>query len=277
MRGIVVTLLAVVIPWIAGPASAATYVFYGPGSANVGGASTEVYVPATFEAHEGLAGAALVDASLKELGTLLGEELKSINVVFKGTVAEITVDKKALGRPEIVDRALGAVFHTLRMAGATAVLWQGRLVDPSSFSRGALLPVLDLAAALPPTHLAHGYVRVGTSLWAAGEFYQKLSAGDPMIREAGLQLLAASSKWVKLRLIAAIDTLRLSNRDAALILRLKDPDLDVRLAVLKVFERSRRPVVFDALKELVLTDKEADVKIAAVKILVGAGMKKYKK
>lgn len=259
-------------------ASAATYLFYVPQPTVVGTNAGEVYVPVAYEAHDGMNGASLADASLKELGKYMKDELAALKVTYKGNSAEIVVDKAKSEDPKVADRALGAVFHTLRLAGVSEVrIAGGETLDPASFSRGALLPVVPIAAALPPRWLAHGYVLVGASVVPAGEFYRKLNGGDSAIRDVAVKQLTTGSAAVKLALLAGYTSLRLPDPDAQLVPLLTDKDDTVRLTVLDMLGKSRNPKVLKALEGVVENDLNADAKIAAVKVLVAAGKTEFKK
>ena len=75
----------------ASPTLAATYLVYAPASVNVGGAVSEVYVPKSFDGSDGLAGSALVDAAMAELGRVLGADLSVFIVCLEGSVAVVVV------------------------------------------------------------------------------------------------------------------------------------------------------------------------------------------
>ncbi len=261
---------------VAGPglAHAGSYLYYAPATVAVAGKPTELYVPLAFEAHDGLAGNALADAALKELGNLLPQVTTALKVEYKDTRAVVT---PAAADADTRDRALGAVYYTLLASGVTEILLDGKPVAAAAFTRGALSPVVPLASALPPRRVTWGHVQVGEALVPAAEFYQKLGAGDATVREAALALLEGGSTATKLALLEGLGALNLKDRDAVLVARLKDGADDVRLAALALLTGSKSPAVLKALGAVVDGDPNNDAKIAAVKILVGAGQQQYKR
>ena len=68
------------------PVTAANYTIYVPSRVQSGAETVEVYVPKFFEAHDGLAGRALVDASWKELSDALPKALKRIQMMPQSAV-----------------------------------------------------------------------------------------------------------------------------------------------------------------------------------------------
>ena len=109
---------------LAPAAWAGTYLFFVPEALQLGGPAEEVYTPKGFGAHDGLAGAALVDASLKELSAFLPEAL-DVKVSVRGSTASVELAEAKTADATISDRALGAVYHTLRIAGIEEVTQGG--------------------------------------------------------------------------------------------------------------------------------------------------------
>ena len=76
---------------IASVANATTYFVYVPTQASVGGIEGELYSVQGFEAHDGLSGAALIDASMAELRRMIGADADAIEVVLRGTSATVSL------------------------------------------------------------------------------------------------------------------------------------------------------------------------------------------
>lgn len=269
---------AVAASLLCAPAHAATYLVYAPAEVNVGGAASEVYVPKGFEGSDGLAGSALVDASLAELGRLLGGDLAALTVRLEGSAARIAVaDDARKSDPRVVDRALGAAWHTLRLAGVSEIRLGDTLLDGGAFTRGALEPVFPLVAALPPRRLAHGYVRLGSELLSAAELARRIAANDPTIQAALTAQLDSGSAEVKLAILGSLRGLTLKDRPAMLVGRLTDPDVRVRMATLELLSDSRDAKVLKSLEGVAQADSDAAAKAAAARILVAAGRTEFKK
>lgn len=267
-----------ILLWAASPAVAATYLVYAPASVNVGGVVSEVYVPKPFEGSDGLAGSALVDASMAELARVVGADLSALTVRLEGTSARVVIaDEARRADPQVLDRALGAAWHSLRLAGIAEVRLGDALLDATSFTRGALEPVFPLAAALPPRHLAHGFVRVGAEIVAAAEFQRRVAANDPSLQAAIAAGLGTGTPDVKLALLAGLRGLTLKDQPALLIPRLTDSDVRVRLASLDLLRDSRDPRVLKALEAVAAADTDAVAKAAAARVLVAAGRTEFKK
>ncbi|MGM0577039.1 MAG: HEAT repeat domain-containing protein [Myxococcota bacterium] len=278
MRGLPKTWLSLLLLLLLAPGvRAATYLVYVPQPIALGGASGEVYTATGFEAHDGLAGAALADAAMAELNGMLREDARALKVEIRGGVATVTAAEDRAEDPAVVDRALGAVFHTLRLAGLDEIRLGDEALSPSSFSRGALLPVLPLASALPPRELAYGYVLLDGRPVPAAEFNRRVAGGHASIRKAIADALSRGTTPVKLSVLASLDGVRVSDPLGLLIPRLEDEDPAVRLAVLEAVEGRRDARLLDALERVVDTDPNSEAKIAAARILVDAGRSAYKK
>ncbi|MEZ4268018.1 MAG: HEAT repeat domain-containing protein [Myxococcota bacterium] len=263
----------------AAPASyAASYLIYAPASVDVGGAVSEVYVPRSFDASDGLAGSALVDAAMAELGRVLGADLSALTIRLEGTSARIVIaDDARRTDPKVVDRALGAAWHSLRLAGISEIRLADTLLDSTSFTRGALQPAFPLAAALPPRRLTHGYVQLGAELVTAAELQRRIAASDPTVQAAIAAQLDSAAPDVKLALLAGLRGLNLKDRPVLLIPRLTDADVRVRLASLEQLSDSRDPRVLKALEGVAQADSDAVAKAAAARVLVAAGRTEFKK
>ncbi|MCA9513918.1 MAG: HEAT repeat domain-containing protein [Myxococcales bacterium] len=236
----------------------------------------ELYVPVAFDAPTRLTGSALADAGLAELKKAL-PDAQAVTVAYKGTAAEVTVDAAKSADAAVADRALGAVFYTLRGAGFTEVRSGGAPLSAGSFSRGAYLAVVPLPAALPVGSLSAGFVRVGDAVMPAAEFYDKLTKGDPAVQAAARALLASGGREVKLGLLGWLTTLRLKDQEAAIIERTKDADPAVRLKAVELLKGNTSKPATKALEDVVANDTAGDVKLAAVRQLVAAGRKEFGK
>jgi HEAT repeat protein len=268
--------ILVTLTCLSGAAEAATYLIFVPSPIVVGGVSQEVYGVQTFEAHDGLSGPALADASLLELGRLLPDGLKGLEVSVAGTQAVVN-HRGGDASAETMDLTLGAVFHTLRLSGINEVRFGDALLRPDSFSRGAMLPILPFFAALPPVRISHGYVVVGKELLAPKEFYKRISTGDRSIRDAVVRAMRDGSANVKLAILGRLSAVPLRDSNAVLLPALQDPDLRVRLTVLRALEGRRHPKIIRTLEEYIDGEPAPEAKTIAAKILVAAGKKDYQK
>ena len=182
-------------------ASAAEFQIYVPLTVKHGGQAVEVYMPQTFKAHVGPTGSALVDAAMSELSKVYAD-VKALDVSVRGATANIGVrDAAKTTDPATVDRAAGAVYHTLKAAGVSAVTLLKRPVDDNHFVRGASLIVLPFTAVMPPNRLKYGLVRFGAVVASANAFYKRLAEGDVEIRRAALSLLNGGSPAIKMALL----------------------------------------------------------------------------
>ena len=269
--------LATALTVSAPAATAANFYYYLPLPAAVGADEAEVYTPYVFQAHAGLAGAALRDAALQEVRKALPRELAAITVKGAGSSADLAVAADQTQDPTITDRALGAVYFTLRVAGVQRVTLQGRPLDGAYFSRPAVVLVAPLQAALPPRQIGFGFVRYGDTVAPVDTFYQRLQAGDTAIRDAALKLLQSASTPVKLALLGSLPALHMRDVTQAILPRLTDGDLTVRLKALELLKGYKSGNVLTALADVVDRDPSPDAKLGAVRILVAAGQSKFKK
>lgn len=271
-------LVALAISGAVPTARAASYLVYVPEAVTVGGTSSEVYVTHRFDGRDGLTGSALVDAAMAELARVLGADLAALAIRLEGSSASISVaDEARRADPLVVDRALGAAWHSLRVAGVTDVRFGDRVLDESSFTRGALEPVFPLVSALPPRKLTHGVVRLGDQLVSAAELQRRIAAADPSVRAAIADQLGTAPPDVKLALLTSLRSLDVEDRASLLLPRLADADVRVRLATLELLSGSRDAKVLKALEAVAQADADAAAKAAAARILVAAGRTEFKK
>ena len=262
----------------AAPAAlATTYFVYVPTAASVGGLEGEIYTVQGFDAHDGLSGAALIDASMAELVRMVGADVEAIDVALRGTVATLSIKGADKDAARVRDRALGAVYHTLRNAGVEEVKLGVAALSSDSFTRGAILPVMPMHAALPPRRITYGMIQVGKSLVQPSEFYQMCAVGKSAIRDALLNALGTGTTAVKLAVMEGLDGVRLKDKMKLLTPRLKDPDVTVRLATLKLLRDVREAKVLKVLEVMVEKDPSSEAKSAAARILVDAGKTAFKK
>lgn len=236
-------------------------------------AGAETYVPETVDGGA-TTPAALADQALKKLVASVPEAV-AISVRYDATAAELTIDPAKAGDPAVADRALGAVFHTLRAAGFGEVRAGGKALGGASFTRGALVGVHPIAAALSAR--VSGWVEVGGEPIPAEEFYRRLDAQDREIAAAAKVLLAEAPADVRLALVERIDALKSKDKEELLVERLEDADARVRKAALVHLAKAPSAGVQRALMALVDKDQDNMVRLEAVKILVAAGKKEYER
>jgi HEAT repeat protein len=259
-----------------GEVQAATYIIYAPATVAVGGVGQEVYVGTPVDAPVELAGNALTDFSRSELNRMLPDGLEGLEFSVAGTQAVIS-HKDPEPSSNTLDRTMGALFHTLRIAGVSEVRFRDQVLTPTSFSRGALLPVMPFFMALPPARVTHGYVMVGSEVLTPREFYKRLSAKDREIRDALVRSMRKGGADVKLAILARLSEVGLRDSNGVLLPALLDSDLRVRMAVLKALEGRRNAKVIRHLEEYIDGESNAEAKTLAAKILVAAGKKDYAK
>ena len=263
---------------LAAPAAyAATYLVYVPTAASVGGLDGEIYTVQGTEGPEGLSGAALVDYSMAELVRMLGADVEAIDVSLRGTVATLSLKGEDQNSERVNDRALGAVYHTLRHAGVEEVKLGVASLSSDSFTRGAILPIMPMHTALPPRRITYGLIRVGKTLVQPSEFYQMCAVGKSAIRDALIAALGNGTTAVKLAVMEGLDGVRLKDKMKLLTPRLKDPDIKVRLATLGLLRDVREKKVLKMLEVMVEKDPNSDAKSAAARILVDAGNTAFNK
>lgn len=258
-------------------ASAASFQYFVPNAIELGGGeSVETYVLVNVDVTVRLTGAALVDAALKELKAQL-PDAAAISVNAQGRVATVQIDAEKATDPKVADRALGAVYYTLLQAGVREISFAGRPVAAGTFTRGALVPVLPIGAALPPGRVATGFVKAGDELIPAVTFYERLAASDKNIQQAARDLLSSAGSAARLRILQNLAALRLKDQDAVVIARLDDPEPQVRLTALGLLKGKSTTPVVKALEGVVEKDEVSEVKLAAVRMLVGLGRNDYEK
>jgi len=260
----------------AADAAAATSHYFAPQAIAQSGDGVEAYVPVPFETPGRLSGEGLADAALTELRGAV-DETGAITVVVNGRKAAASVDAARAADPAVMDRALGAVFYTLTSTGITEVTLDGHALSPEVFTRGAFVAVMPLAAALPPGRLDRGFVRVGAELVPVASFYERLAGGDKAVQQAARELLTVGGTAVKLHLFDNLASLRLKDQETVVIGRLDDPAPEVRLAALKLLAGKATTPVMKALEQVAEKDAVAEVKLAAVRMLVALGKREFEK
>ena len=257
-------------------AAGATSHYFAPQTVAIGADGLEAYLPLPFETPGRLSGDALVDAALTELRAAI-DDTGAITVVVSGRKAAVSLDASRAGDAAVADRALGAVYYTLVNSGVSEVTVDGRALTPDAFTRGALVAILPLAAALPPGRVDRGLVRVGNSLVPAGVFYERLASSDKDVQQAVRDLFVSGGAAVKLRLFDNLAALRLKDQESVLVGRLEDAAPEVRLAALKLLQGKSTPAVVKGLEAVAGKDTVAEVKLGAVRQLVALGKKEYEK
>lgn len=264
------TLIAsLIVPLLGGSALAAPSFVYVPKSVD----GAETYLPEQVDGGA-TTSAALADQALKKLTQTLPEAI-AIAVKYDATSADLTIDPAKAGDPAVADRALGAVFHTLRAAGFAEVRLDGKPLTGASFSRGAFVGVYPIAAAISAP--VSGWVDVGGEPMPSADFYKRLDAQDRDIAAAVKNLLEGAPGDVRLLLVSKIDALKSKDKEALLIDRLEDTDARVRRAALAHLGKAPSPAAQKALQALVDRDQDNMVRLDAVKILVAAGKKEYER
>lgn len=259
-----------------GEAQAATYLVYAPQTLTVGGVAQEVYVAKPVDAPVELAGNALTDFSRTELNRMLPDGLEGLEFSVAGTQAVIN-HKDPEPPANTLDRTMGALFHTLRIAGVEEVRFRDSVLKADSFSRAALLPVLPFYVALPPSRVSHGYIMVGTEMLTPKQFYKRLGQKDRAIRDALVRSMREGGPDIKLAILERLNEVGLRDSNAVLLPALLDKDLRVRMAVLRALEGRRNAKVIRSLEEYIDGESVAEAKTLAAKILVAAGKKDYEK
>ena len=98
-------------------ALATTYFVYVPTAASVGGLEGEIYTVQGFDAHDGLSGAALIDASMAELVRMVGADVEAMTSPYAGPSLRLYqgADKDAMGqRPRSAPSTLCATPESKR-------------------------------------------------------------------------------------------------------------------------------------------------------------------
>jgi len=233
----------------------------------------ETYLP---EAVDGGATtpAALADHALKKLIAAL-PDAAAITIRYDATAADLAIDPAKVNDPSVTDRALGAVFHTVRAAGFEEVRFAGKPLTGASFSRGAFVGVFPITAAL--TTKVAGWVDVGGVPIPATTFYKRLDLQDRDLAAAARNLLESAPADVRLVLVEKIDVLKSKDKEALLIARLEDADPRVRRAALVHLSKAPSANTQKALAGVVDKDADNQVRLDAVKILVASGKKEYER
>lgn len=171
------------------------------------------------------------------------------------------------------------VFHTLRGLGVSVVrvpaLRQAPL-DTSALRYPVFLLAVPFHEALPPRRYSHAIILLSPlEAMSSDLFYQKLDRGDPDVMERVLGGLVRGDDRVKLAVLAAVPSLNVAHKAQRLLPLLDDPSPAVRLAVLKLLEHETGEDVTRRLSQVVETDTDSAVKVAAARILSERGIKRY--
>lgn len=233
----------------------------------------ESYVPVGFEAKSG-PGSALADEALKKLQADL-PEAAAVTAKIDATSAELTIDAARAGDPNVADKALGAVYFTLRGAGLDEIKLSGKALSHASFTRGAYVAVHSLAAAL--SQRVSGWVEVGGIPVPAASFYKRVDAQDKDVYAAVKAALEEAPADARLALVEKLDGLKSKDKEALVLGRLEDGDARVRKAALAHLVKAPSANAVKGLQALVDRDTDNGVRLDAVKILVAAGKKEYER
>lgn len=261
--------LALLMSLASGSALAAPAFVYLPKSVD----GAETYLPETVDGGA-TTSAALADQALKKLVQTL-PEAAAITPKYDATSVDLTIDAAKAGDAAVADRALGAVYHTLRAAGFDEVRLGGKPLTGASFSRGAYVGVFPITAAI--TAKVSGWVDVGGVPIPAAAFYKRLEAQDKDLAGVVKTLLETAPADVRLVLVERIDALKSKDKEALLIGRLEDADPRVRRAALVHLAKAPSAGAQKALQALVERDTDNNVRLDAVKILVASGKKEYER
>ncbi len=171
------------------------------------------------------------------------------------------------------------VFHTMRGLGVSVVrapaLRQTPL-DASALRYPVFLLTVPFHEALPPRRYAHAMVLLSPlDVMPADLFYQKLDRGDPDVMERVLGGLVRGDDRVKLAVLASFPLLKVVKKAERLLPLLDDPSPAVRLAVIRLLQTERGEDVTRRLTQVVETDTDPGVKLAAARLLSERGLKRY--
>ncbi len=219
-----------------------------------------------------LAGAA--EEALKALALQL-PEAASVTVSYAGNTAALKIELSRATDPALRDRALGAIFHTLRSLGFGEVRLDGALLSASSFTRPALVQVAPLAATLGADRLAEGLVDLDGEIVTVAAFYARLDAQDPKLAASVRRLLADGTPDVRLALVAGVDALKLREREGLLLARLSDAEVRVRKAALAHLVKAPSVPVLKSLAAYVDLETDNANRLEAARALVKAGKTEF--
>ncbi len=240
------------------------------------GTGAEVYQPVPLENAPATTAVGLADVAIKKLQSEISEA-SAITAKFTQNVVELTVDPAKVGDPSTADRALGAVYHTLKALGFQEIKVGGKAIGADGFTRGALVTVYPLVAALGGTRLEAGSVWTEGAPVAVESFYKRLDAQDKSLQAYAKILLEGGPADVRLALVERLDALRFKEKEAVVLGRLEDPDARVRLAAMAHAKRSPSPAALKALAVLVEKDTSSEARLEAVRILVAGGKKEFER
>ncbi len=235
----------------------------------------EFYVAAPLEA-KATSLPALADVALKAVIAAV-PEAAAITVKFAQNAAELTVAEDRAGDPAVVDRALGAVFFTLRSVGFEDVRLGGAALDASSFTRAAQAITWTVPALLLGERARDGFVHVGKEILPVGAFYSRLDSVDRALQLHIRKLIAEGRPEVRLALVQALDATKIRDKEGVLIPRLTDTDGRVRKAAVALLAKNPSADAQKALAGLVDTETDNTTRLDAVRILVASGRKEFSK
>jgi HEAT repeat protein len=243
-----------------------------------------LYLPTPGPAGEHYAGAPFVagastlagkaEEALKALALQL-PDVSAIAVTYAGNTAALKLELGRQADPALRDRALGAVFFTLRSLGFDEVRLDSAVLSASSFTRPAMRFVAPLTAAIAAERLTHGLVDLDGDIIPAGVFYARVDAQDKDLTQTVRRLLVEGAPDVRLALVMGLDALKQRDREGLLGARLSDSDVRVRKAALAHLVKA--PTV-SALKLLAAyVDQETDNanRLEAARALVKAGRTEF--
>jgi len=216
----------------------------------------------------------MADAALKKLAQEL-PDAAAISATYTQSGADLAIDATKATDVAVADRALGAVYHTLKAIGFDEVRYAGKPLSAESFTRGAWIQVAPLTAALTGPRLTAGYVWLTGVPVPVASFYKRLDAQDKDLQAAAIKLIETGSPEVRLALVTSLDALKLKDKESVALGRLEDTDSRVRLAALAHLEKSPSANTIKALQAMVEKDPDTNTRARAVKILVASGKKEY--
>ncbi len=244
---------------------------YAPQAAPVGGA--EFYVATPLKTNS-TTPPAIAEEALKDLLTRL-PEARAITVKYAQNTVDLTIDPASLNDPAVVDRALGAVFFTLRSIGFSDVRVDGVPLSATGFSRATMAVVWPVVALFGGERPRDGFVNLETEIVPVATFFARLDSQDKNLQAWLRKTITDGRAEVRLGLVTHIDALKLKDKESILIGRLSDGDVRVRRAAVAGFGKSPSANAQKALASYVETETVNTARLEAVRVLVGAGRNEF--
>lgn len=217
---------------------------------------------------------AMAEEALKALIVRI-PEASAITVKYAQNTVDLEIAAASVTDPAVADRALGAVYFTLRSIGFTDVRLAGTTLNGSGFSRAAMAVMWPVPALLAGERPRDGFVAIDQEIVPVATFFARLDSQDKNLQTWLRKLSNEGRPEIRLGLVNHIDALKHKEKETILIGRLTDADARVRRAAVAAFGKSPSANAQKALAGYVETETINAARLDAVRLLVSVGRNEF--